>query len=79
MACGTPVITSNVSALPEIVGDSAILIDPYNMSELIEAMNVLYYNLELRKKLSKKGLIHCKKFTWDTSAKAHDAIFEQFI
>lgn len=62
MACGTPVITSNLSSLPEVVGDAAIKINPENIYELEENIKFLYNNPLKRKGLIDKGLQQCKKF-----------------
>lgn len=69
MACGTPVITSNCSSIPEVVGDAAIMVDPYNVNELYQAMRKIVGDSELREKLSRKGLERCRLFSWKTSAK----------
>lgn len=69
MACGLPTITSNTSSLPEVVGDGAIMIDPYNIDELVEAMNMCLSNDELRTVLREKGLIQAKKFSWKHSSR----------
>ena len=76
MACGTPVITSNVSSLPEVVGNSAILIDPYNLSDLMRAMKSLYENPEKRKELSEKGLKQRMIFNIDNISKSVINTFE---
>lgn len=68
MACGTPVVTSNVSSLPEIAGDSAVLVNPYEIEELAGAMFSLLRNGKLRKKFSEKGLERAKLFSWDKTA-----------
>lgn len=64
MACGVPVITSNNSSLPEVVGDAAIMIDPDKPAEIAQAMQELLASPELREKLIARGLIQAKKFTW---------------
>ena len=64
MACGVPVITSNNSSLPEVVGDAAIMIDPDKSSEIAQAMQELLASPELREKLIARGLVQAKKFTW---------------
>jgi glycosyltransferase involved in cell wall biosynthesis len=69
MACGTPVITSNTSSLPEIVGKGGILVNPYNVNELAEAIYGILTNDELRKNLIKKGLRRAKQFSWEKTAK----------
>ena len=69
MQCGCPVITSNNSSIPEVAGDSAIMIDPHNIDSLAEAMEKLLINNASKRELSKKGLRRAKQFSWDTSAK----------
>ena len=69
MACGTPVITSNVSSLPEAVGDAAITINPYNLNELYRAMEMVLSDDELKNALIKKGFEQAKKFSWQKCAR----------
>jgi len=69
MVCGVPVITSNTSSLPEVVGDAAIKINPYNYLELKEAIKLLKENPQKRKELSLKGEEQSKKFNLDDFAK----------
>lgn len=69
MACGTPVITSNTTSLPEVVGDAAITVDPKSVSEIEKALSDVFESEDLRKSLSEKGLIQCQKFSWEKSAK----------
>ncbi|MEQ9552838.1 MAG: glycosyltransferase family 1 protein [Coleofasciculus sp. G3-WIS-01] len=64
MACGTPVITSNLSALPEVAGDAAILVNPYNTSELSAAMDSIAIDTQLRSRLSTLGLQRARQFSW---------------
>ncbi|HDZ0968186.1 TPA: glycosyltransferase family 4 protein, partial [Klebsiella pneumoniae] len=64
MACGTPVITSNVTSLPEIAGDAALLVDPINHGDISLAIEKIYYDIALRQKLVEEGLKQVKKFTW---------------
>jgi len=64
MACGTPVITSNVSSLPEVVGDAGLMVDPYDVPGLKDAMNTILSDLDLRMEMVKKGLERSKQFTW---------------
>lgn len=68
MACGTPVITSNISSLPEVVGDAAIKINPDDLGELKNSIRCLYKNEEKRDKLIKKGLENAKKFSLEKVA-----------
>jgi glycosyltransferase involved in cell wall biosynthesis len=64
MQCGTPVITSNSSSLPEVVGDAGILVDPKDQSELSHAIWRLVNDSELRSHLSQKSLIRAQQFSW---------------
>lgn len=66
MASGTPVITSNCTSLPEVVGDSAILVSPLSIDEIAKSINCIYESLELRKKLSISGIARSKIFNWDS-------------
>jgi len=68
MACGTAVITSNTSSLPEIVNDAGIMVNPHNISDLAEAMHKVLRNEELRKKMINEGLERARIFSWKTSA-----------
>lgn len=68
MACGVPVITSNVSSLPEVVGDAAVLVDPYNVEEIAETIKEVLQDHALRDILSKKGLERAKNFSWEKTA-----------
>ncbi len=69
MACGTPVITSNLSSLPEVVGEGGILIDPNNIDELSRAMESVLADENLRKGLREKGLRQAAKFSWERCAR----------
>ena len=68
MKCGIPVIASNNSSLPEIVGDGGILIDPDKPDEILRAMEELIKNKEFRETLVKKGLEKSKEFDWRKTA-----------
>lgn len=68
MACGTPVITSNASSLPEVVGDAGLMVDPHDIQGLKDAMNAILSNLDLRIEMVKKGLNRSKEFTWKKCA-----------
>ena len=68
MQCGAPVITSNTSSLPEVVGDAGILIDPTNEDEMCEAMIEITKNKNLRNMLSAKGIERAALFSWDKVA-----------
>ena len=68
MACGTPVVTSNVSCLPEIAGDAALLVDPQKVEEIAAAMRRLHADAALRRTLREKGLARAALFTWQRAA-----------
>lgn len=68
MAVGTPVVTSNVSSLPEVAGDSAILVNPYNTSDIANAITTLHVNEVLRDHYIQKGLERSKEFSWKKCA-----------
>ncbi len=76
MACGTPVITSNVSSMPEVCGDAALYLDPYNIKDILEKIQYLIDNGDLQKDMVKKGLQRVKNFTWEKSAQQHLEVFE---
>lgn len=68
MACGTQVITSNTSSLPEVTGEAAILIDPYNEDELAAALHRVVTDQSLRARLREAGLRRAGLFTWRRAA-----------
>lgn len=68
MSHGTPVITSNVSALPEVVGDAAILVDPTSVESISRAMVQLLEDDALRQELGRRGKIRSRLFTWEATA-----------
>jgi glycosyltransferase involved in cell wall biosynthesis len=70
MKCGCPVITSNCTAMPEVAGDSALLVDPYKVASIAAAFIKLETDSYLRAELSEKGLIHSQNFSWNTTANA---------
>ena len=65
MACGVPVIASNVSSLPEVVGDTGVLIDPHDAEAVAQAIQMLVTDSNTRRNLSLKALARSKEFTWD--------------
>ncbi|WP_041934089.1 glycosyltransferase family 4 protein [Gloeothece verrucosa] len=69
MQCGTPVITSNTSSLPEVVGDAGIMINPKDSDELCQSILELYYDSSLREKLSHKSIERAKLFSWEQCGK----------
>ncbi len=69
MACGTPVISSNTSAIPEITNDAALLVDPFNISDIANALLKIENDHSYRRKLINKGLERVEKFSWLSTAK----------
>lgn len=68
MACGTPVVASDQSALPEVVGDAGLLVNPYNVDEMAPAMAQILENAALRRQLAEAGLARAAQFTWPKMA-----------
>ncbi|HVU11289.1 MAG TPA: glycosyltransferase family 1 protein [Phototrophicaceae bacterium] len=79
MACGTPVVTSNVSSLPEVAGDAALTITPTDLDALIDALERLITDETLRSVLITKGLTRAREFTWDRSALQLRQIYDQML
>ena len=69
MRCKVPVITSNCSALPEVVGNAALLIDPTSIDKIVNAYEKVYADAALRNSLVEKGSQQIRKFNWDDTAK----------
>ncbi len=70
MACGTPVVTSRISSLPEVVGDAALLVDPYSEEAIARAISRVLDEPELRRSLVERGLLRASRFSWDRSVRA---------
>jgi len=68
MACGTPVVTSDTTSLPEAVGDAAVRVDPLNVEELSDALERTLFDDTLRTQLRERGLIRSKQFGWERTA-----------
>ena len=68
MQCGCPVITSNVSSLPEVVGDASIQINPISDAEMIFAYEKMYFDADFREECKLKGLERAKLFSWEKCA-----------
>jgi len=79
MACGIPVITSNTSSLPEVIGDAGIMVDPTDINSLCESMYILLKDKELWNRMRNMGLERSKLFSWDKTAekilKVYDDVF----
>ncbi|WP_414578368.1 glycosyltransferase family 4 protein [Anabaena sp. CCY 9402-a] len=79
MACGTPVITSNLSSLPEVAGDAAILINPYNTAEITAAMQMIAADLALRLHLSTQGIARANQFSWEKTGLATVEVLSGYL
>jgi glycosyltransferase involved in cell wall biosynthesis len=77
MACGKPVITSNRSSLPEVVGDAAIMVDPFRPEEIAVAMRMTIEDEGLRWELVRRGLERSRQFSWQEAARKTFAVFEE--
>lgn len=77
MSCGTPVVVSGTSSLPEVVGDAACLIDPYDTMGLSAALEELILDEGYRAELSGKGLARSKLFSWEKTGKETWKVYEE--
>jgi len=77
MASGTPVVTSNVSSLPEVAGDAAVLVDPYDSTSIAGGIERVLGDDALRRNLREKGLARAKQFSWDTSVRRVREIYQE--
>lgn len=68
MACGVPVLTTHAASLPEVVGDSALICDPYNTDEMTDCLERLYHDSKLRRELSNAGLARARMYSWENAA-----------
>jgi glycosyltransferase involved in cell wall biosynthesis len=69
LACGTPVLTSNVSSLPELVGDAAVLVDPSDVGAIADGVERLWHDADLRTQLRLRGLARAAAFSWTRPAR----------
>ena len=79
MACGTPVITSNASSLPEVAGSAALLIDPHQIDALREAMETLFRGSDLQISLRQAGLEQARQFSWSKAAVETLALYNNIL
>jgi glycosyltransferase involved in cell wall biosynthesis len=77
MACGTPVITSDSSSLPEVTGDAAVLIDPLNIEEMADALYQVLSDERLHREMVVKGIAQASKFSWEQTAKKTLAVYQE--
>jgi glycosyltransferase involved in cell wall biosynthesis len=79
MACGTPVITSNTSSMPEVADDAALIIDPFKTEDITDSIVLLLNNSELRHQLIEKGFKRAAKFTWRAMAENVHKIYMEVL
>ena len=77
MAHGTPVLTSNTSSIPEVVGNAAVMVNPENVFEIMRALERVLIDHSLRDKMRQRGYEQVKKFSWKNSAEAILVAYEQ--
>lgn len=79
MAVGAPVITSNLSSMPEVAGDAALLVDPTSVEQLVDAMEHIIRNAVLAKQLSDAGPTQASLFTWDRAARLTLSLYRDVV
>jgi len=79
MACGTPVITSDQSALPEVAGDAALLVDPYSVPSIASALEAIVTEPGLREELRGRGIVQAQRFSWQTTGEKTVKVLRQFL
>jgi glycosyltransferase involved in cell wall biosynthesis len=79
MACGTPVVTSNTSSLPEVAGDAALLVDPTDVEAIAAAMARVLTDPALAQEMRGKGLAQASQFTWERTARETLAVYETVL
>lgn len=79
MACGTPVVTSNTSSMPEAGGEAAFYVDPYNVEDITKGIDVVLNDTTLRKKMIAKGFEQVKKFNWEKTANETLRVYEDVL
>ncbi len=79
LACGTPVVTSHVSSLPEVAGDVAVYCDPHSAADIARAMRQVLASAELRQSLAQQGPPQAGQFTWDEAARRVLAVYRAVL
>lgn len=77
MACGTPVLASNTGALPELLNETGVLFDPYDVGAMVDALNRVWRDPELRSQMGERGLKRAAQFTWEASARRLLSVFTE--
>ena len=79
MACGVPVLVSGEASLPEVTGDCAVIVDPYDVKSIARGLYRLYSDEELRRDLSRRGPERAGEFTWENSARKLYNIYKELL
>src|ERR1035437_5909957 len=79
MACGTPVVCSNVSSLPEVVGDAAILVNPENVFDIARGISDMLLDEEVRARMIRRGREQAARFSWNWTARQVLEIYQDVI
>jgi glycosyltransferase involved in cell wall biosynthesis len=79
MARGIPVVTSNRSAMPEVAGDAAVLVDPNDVTALGEALTALAKDRDRQQELTKLGLERARQFSWDRAVHSTWSVYEELL
>lgn len=79
MACGLPVVTSNVSSMPEVGGDAAVYFDPYDEKDMAEKIRMVLDDKALRQQMVAKGLERVKEFSWEKCAREILKVYEEVL
>jgi glycosyltransferase involved in cell wall biosynthesis len=77
MASGTPVVTSNVSSMPEVTGDAAVLVDPYNVESIVEGIARVLNDPALAAELGRKGMARAREFSWERSVARTRQVYQE--
>ncbi len=79
MACGTPVVVSNTSSVPEVVGEAGVYVDPYNVVDITRGVYQVLTDQNLRHHLREKGLVQARLFTWEKTTRQTLEVYQEVV
>ena len=79
MAHGTPVVTSNTSSIPEVVGNAAVMVNPENVFEIMHALHKVLLDQSVREKLKARGVVQAQRFSWDESVRRMLEVYREVV
>jgi glycosyltransferase involved in cell wall biosynthesis len=79
MAHGTPVVTSNTSSIPEVVGNAAVMVNPENVFEIMHALHKVLLDQSVREKLKARGMAQAQRFSWDDSVRRMLEVYREVV